>query len=52
MDHFPRTWLPIIAKHLRKHLCIPPDAPLPEGVQAALEQLRAAEMIRLSVGRS
>lgn len=47
MDHFPRTWLPVIGKHLRKHLALPADAPLPENVQMALEKLRLAEMVRL-----
>jgi hypothetical protein len=23
MDHFPQTWLPVIGKHLRKHLGLP-----------------------------
>jgi hypothetical protein len=48
MDHFPQTWLPIIGKHLRKHLGMSADAPLPAGVQMALENLRMAELARLN----
>jgi hypothetical protein len=48
MEHFPQTWLPIIGKHLRRHLGLSADAPLPASVQAALENLRTFEMARLS----
>jgi hypothetical protein len=48
MEHFPQTWLPIIGKHLRKHLGLSANAPLPESVQAGLERLRAAEIARLN----
>lgn len=48
MEHFPQTWLPVIGKHLRKHLGLSADAPLPASVQAALENLRTFEMARLS----
>jgi hypothetical protein len=48
MDHFPMTWLPIIGKHLRKHLELPSDTPLPESVQRALAQLRLDEIARLN----
>ena len=47
MDHFPQSWLPIIGRHLRKHLGLSADAPLPVGVQMALESLRLAEIARL-----
>ena len=50
MEHFPQTWLPIISKHLRKHLGLSADMPLPESVQTALERLRAAEIARLKSG--
>jgi hypothetical protein len=48
MDHFPMTWLPIIRKHLRKHLELPADTPLPESVQRALAKLRLDEIARLN----
>lgn len=48
MDHFPSTWLPIIGKHLRKHLGLSADTPLPESVQRALAKLRVDEIARLS----
>ena len=41
MEHFPQTWLPIISKHLRKHLGLSAHMPLPQSVQTALESLRA-----------
>lgn len=50
MDNFPQAWLPIIGKHLRKHLGLSADMPLPESVQTALEILRMAEIARLSTG--
>jgi len=50
MEHFPQTWLPIIGKHLRRHLGLAADTPLPESVQTALEKLRTAEMARLGAG--
>ncbi len=50
MDHFPKTWLPIIGKHLRRHLGLSVDTPLPESVQTALERLRQAELVRLNAG--
>lgn len=28
MNHFPQTWLPIIGKHLRRHLGLSADTPL------------------------
>jgi hypothetical protein len=48
MDRFPQTWLPIIGKHLRKHLRVPADTPLPESVQRALAKLRLGEIARLN----
>jgi len=48
MDHFPLTWLPIIGKHLRKHLGLSADTPLPESVQRALSKLRLDEIARLN----
>jgi hypothetical protein len=48
MDHFPQTWLPVIGKHLRRHLGLPADTPLPESVQSTLAKLRLDEMARLS----
>ena len=48
MDHFPKTWLPIIGKHLSRHLGLSADQPLPENIQMALEKLRATEIARLS----
>jgi hypothetical protein len=48
MDHFPQTWLPIIGKHLREHLGLSADTPLPESVQRALAKLRLDEIARLS----
>jgi hypothetical protein len=47
MEHFPTTWLPIIGKHLRRHLGLAADTPLPESVQTALEHLRMGEIARL-----
>ena len=48
MEHFPQTWLPIIGKHLRKHLALSADTPLPESVQRALAKLRLDEIARLN----
>jgi hypothetical protein len=48
MDRFPQTWLPIIGKHLRKHLGVPADTPLPESVERALAKLRLDEIARLN----
>ena len=50
MEHFPQTWLPIIGEHLRRHLGLSADTPLPESVQVGLERLRAAEITRLTFG--
>ena len=47
MQTFPETWLPVIGKHLRRHLGLSPDAPLPESAQRRLQALRAAEIARL-----
>jgi hypothetical protein len=47
MDHFPQTWLPIIGKHLRRHLGLSADTPLPESVLRALAKLRVDEIARL-----
>ena len=51
MDRFPQTWLPIIGKHLRKHLGLPADTPLPESVHMALAKLRLDEIVRLKRSR-
>ena len=48
MEHFPQTWLPIIGKHLRRHLGLSADTPLPEGVHRALAKLRLDEIARLN----
>ncbi|MFM9848501.1 MAG: hypothetical protein ACKVP3_15230 [Hyphomicrobiaceae bacterium] len=48
MEHFPQTWLPIIGKHLRRHLGLSADTPLPESVQRALAKLRRDETARLN----
>jgi hypothetical protein len=48
MEHFPQTWLPIIGKHLRRHLGLSVDMALPESVQRALAKLRLDEIARLN----
>jgi hypothetical protein len=48
MEHFPQTWLPIIGKHLRRHLGLSADTPLRESVKMALAKLRLDEIARLS----
>lgn len=51
MEHFPQTWLPIIGKHLRRHLGLSADTPLPERVQRSLAKLRLDEIARLDTCR-
>lgn len=51
MEHFPQAWLPIIGKHLRRHLGLSADTPLPERVQRSLAKLRLDEIARLDTCR-
>lgn len=48
MEQFPERWLLLIGKHLRRHIGLSPDAPLPASVQSRLRKLRDGEMARLA----
>jgi hypothetical protein len=46
MEQFPERWLLVIGKHLRRHMGLSPDAPLPANVQNSLRRLRDGEIAR------
>jgi hypothetical protein len=46
MEQFPERWLLVIGKHLRRHMGLSPDAPLPADVQNGLRRLRDGEIAR------
>lgn len=46
MEQFPERWLLVIGKHVRRHMGLSPDAPLPADVQDGLRKLRVSEMAR------
>jgi hypothetical protein len=46
MEQFPERWLLVIGKHLRRHMGLSPDAPLPANVQDSLRRLRDGEIAR------
>jgi hypothetical protein len=48
MEQFPERWLLVIGEHLRRHMGLSLDAPLPASVQSKLRKLRKSEMARLA----
>lgn len=46
MEQFPEKWLLVIGKHLRRHMGLSLDAPLPADVESRLRKLRDGEMAR------
>jgi hypothetical protein len=48
MQTFPESWLHIIAKHLRRHMNVAAEAPLPADIWQTLEKLRMSEIARLN----
>jgi hypothetical protein len=46
MEQFPERWLLVIGKHLRRHMGLSPDTPLPANIQDRLRKLRESEIAR------